>query len=92
MKVYFPIRYKYVDAAPGHHPPNTKYRVSIGHEHWDEGPQLVYKIQMVYDGVVSGRRSPSYPTGTDDWKRVVAAMRALMRGKGTSGRGQINPV
>lgn len=91
MKVFFPIRWIDVDAT-GHHPSNTKYRVSVGHEHWDEGPQHVLKVQMVYNGAVSGRRSPSYPTETDDWERVVDAMRALMRGEGASGRGQINPV
>lgn len=92
MKVFFPIRWIDVEAEGGVHPPNTFYRVSIGHEHWDGGPQQVYKVQMVYNGAVSGRRSPSFPVGSRDWENVIAAMEELKAGGGSSGRGQINPV
>ncbi len=44
------------------HPPNTEYKISIGYEDWNNAnPVKVLKIQMVYDGKISGRRSPSYP-------------------------------
>ena len=32
---------------------------------------------MVYDGDVAGRRSPSYPIGTDDYERVMEAVEEL---------------
>jgi hypothetical protein len=33
---------------------------------------------MVYDGKISGRRSPSYPTGTDDFQRVMTQVNELL--------------
>ena len=79
MKIYYPLAefFRDVEASPPH-PPNTVYRVSVGHEMWDDGPQSVAKIQMVYDGRVSGRRSPSFPFRSDDFKRVSEALTALM--------------
>ncbi len=91
MKVFFPLRSIDVDASAPH-PDNTKYRVSFGHEHWGDEPCAVWKVQMVYDRQVSGRRSPSYPVGTDDFDRVLEAMRVVMSGGGTSGRGEIAPI
>src|ERR1700747_2240203 len=76
-KVYHPFIYEDVDASPPH-VAGTKYRVSFGIEYWGEdNPQEVAKIQMVYGGEVSGRRSPSFPSGTDDLARVVEAFRRL---------------
>jgi hypothetical protein len=60
-------------------------------EHWSNGSaQQVYKTQMVYDGVVAGRKSPSYPEGTDDVERVYDAMRRIKAGEGQIGRGQMS--
>lgn len=57
--------------ASAPHPENTQYKVSIGTEVWGEQNHEVTKIQMVYDGAVAGRRSPSFPLGTDDLQRVI---------------------
>lgn len=91
MKIYFPIHLIDVPASPPH-PPETCYRVSFGREHWGDDLAYVYKVQMVYEGAVSGRKSPSYPDGTDDWKHVEEAMHELKGGGGHSGRGLVQPV
>jgi len=93
MKVYFPTHYLDVKASAPH-PADTAYRVSRGAEHWedDEGPHQVVKIQMVYAGRVSGRRSPSFPLGTDDAKRVMKALDEIAKGGGLSARGQISSL
>ncbi len=91
-KVYFPQRYIDVPASPPHDG-EPAYRVSVGIEHWTDGaPQHVYKIQMMYGGRVAGRKTPSFPEGTDDLERVYAAMAELKAGKGKSGRGMIEAV
>lgn len=91
-KVFFPTSFEDVPASAPH-APNTSYRVARGIEHWGEGEsENVYKVQMVYDGVVSGRRSPSFPDGTDDFDRVLEAMKRVRAGKGKSGRGKMQPV
>ncbi len=36
------------------------------------------KIQLVYEGVVAGRRSSSYPLGTDDYQRVNTKLQELI--------------
>jgi hypothetical protein len=71
-KVFFPKAHILVPASSPH-PPNTQYRVAIGEEIWDDKRHKVLKIQMVYNGEVAGRRSPSYPLGTDDYIRVTEA-------------------
>lgn len=91
-KVFFPIRYLDVPASPPHGG-NPAYRVAFGIEHWADGSaQHVYKVQMVYGGAVAGRKSPSYPAGTNDLDRVLEAMRRLKAGEGKSGRGEISGV
>lgn len=60
------------------HPENTQYKISIGLETWGDENHEVVKVQMVYDGVVAGRRSPSYPLGTDDYDRVTTKLRQLI--------------
>lgn len=76
-KVYHPFLFEDVDASPPHDQ-RTKYRVSFGIEYWDdEQPQEVAKIQMVFDGIVSGRRSPSFPAGSNDVARCVEAFKRL---------------
>ncbi|WP_199520142.1 hypothetical protein [Fulvimarina endophytica] len=88
-KVYFPIRYVDVPASPPHGG-NPAYRVSFGLEHWADGsPQYVYKVQMAYNGAVAGRKSPSYPEGTDDLERVLDAMKQIKKGEGKIARGMI---
>ena len=89
MRIFFPIRS--ID-VPSRRDPRISYRVALGHEHWDTGPHVVYKVQVVYDGAVQGRRSPSFPAGTDDWDRVVKAMASLKKGAGALATGQVDPV
>ena len=71
-KTFFPHADKiaYVKASDPH-PKNTKYKISIGSEVWGGENHEVVKVQMVYDGAIAGRRSPSYPLGTDDLQRVI---------------------
>lgn len=76
-KVFFPDISVSVPASSPH-PANTEYRVSIGQERWDRFEPVV-KIQMVYDGTVSGRRSPSFPLDSDDAERVMQAIREVMQ-------------
>ena len=76
-KIYEPKVYVDIDASPPH-PDNTKYRVSIGIENWNGKQVSVTKVQMVYDGKIAGRRSPSYPIGTDDYQRVNLAIEKLI--------------
>jgi hypothetical protein len=78
MRVFFPIRHIDVPASPPHDP-GTAYRVSCGVEHWGPEPTYVYKVQIARGGVVSGRRSPSFPAGADDFERVCRAMAELRR-------------
>ncbi len=79
MKIYFPSEHEDVPASSPPHPLNTAYRVSWGIEHWGSHAAPVLKVQMVYEGQVSGRRSPSYPKGTDDADRVMAVMQKMLR-------------
>ena len=78
-KTFFPYDQKsvFVDASPPH-PPKTQYKISIGLETWGDENHEVVKIQMVYDGEVAGRRSPSYPLGTDDYRRVTSKLQELI--------------
>jgi hypothetical protein len=77
MRTFHPFLSEDVRASSPPHAAGTVYRVSLGIEYWEEGPEEVAKIQMVYDNVVSGRRSPSFPSGTDDFQRVIGALRRL---------------
>lgn len=78
-KTFFPYADKtaYVEASAPH-PENTQYKISIGSEIWGGENYEVVKIQMVYDGVIAGRRSPSYPLGTDDYQRVMTELQKLV--------------
>jgi len=77
-KTFFPNDKQtlYIDASSPH-PKNTQYKISIGLEQWDDTNHEVVKIQMVYNGKISGRRSPSFPTGTDDFQRVMKKVNEL---------------
>lgn len=78
-KTFFPRDGKHVlVTASDPHPPGTHYKVSIGLERWGDECHEVIKVQMIYDGEVAGRRSPSYPLGTDDFQRVMKAVRRLV--------------
>ena len=77
-KTFFPEMHEHVPASAPH-PPRTYYRVSIGLEEWGlEEYVPVVKVQMVYDGKISGRKPPSYPLGTDDYARVHKAIEDLI--------------
>jgi hypothetical protein len=78
-KIFFPHADKvaFVSASKPH-PADTQYKISIGSEVWGGKNHEVVKIQMVYEGAVAGRRSPSYPLGTDDYQRVNAKLQELI--------------
>ncbi len=78
-KTFFPKADKiaFVTASKPH-PDNTQYKISIGLEDWGGEMHEVLKVQMVYDGEVAGRRSPSFPLGTDDMQRVMAKAQELI--------------
>jgi hypothetical protein len=78
-KVFYPQVTEYVDASCPPHPLNTRYKISIGQEDWDSTFVTVAKVQMEYDGVVSGRRSPSFPMGTDDLKKVNEKIEQMVK-------------
>ena len=79
-KKFFPKKSTLVDATREDHPTVVQYRVGFGTEEWLDGHfRDVYKVQMVYNGVVNGRQAPSYPPRTDDYDRVTEAMAALRR-------------
>ncbi len=79
-KTFFPHTYAEVNASAPH-PRNTKYKISIGTEVWGNANHEVVKIQMVYDGKIAGRRSPSYPVNTDDYKNVMNKVEELLKNK-----------
>ncbi|MBU3145606.1 hypothetical protein [Clostridium sp. CF012] len=82
-KVFYPRDCIMVPATcspiPNGHPPNTEYKVAYGDEDWNGIFIKVYKVQMVYDGKISGRRSPSFPVGTEDCILVNEAMLVLYK-------------
>ena len=76
MKTFYPRISRDVEASFPH-PDNTVYRVSVGDEDWDGSFMQVIKVQMVYNGITAGRKSPSYPIGTDDFARVSEVIKDL---------------
>lgn len=84
---FFPERLIYIPATGGH-PPLTEYRVGVGPEHWNT-PVLVKKTQMVYEGKINGRVSPSFPIKSQhDEEAVSLAMKLLDEGEGTNNPNQ----
>lgn len=75
-RVFYP-RKSITVSASAPHPAGTEYKISIGDEEWEGYFHTVIKVQMVYDGKVAGRKSPSYPIGTDDAQRVAEAVQRL---------------
>ncbi len=61
------------------HPENTQYKISIGDEDWDGVLHTVVKIQLVYNGKVAGRKTPSYPYDSDDAERVAEAVAQIKK-------------
>lgn len=59
---------------------DAEYVVSVGTEMWGSDAQQVIKVQMAYGGKISGRRSPSYPVGTNDYEQVNEAIKKLIHG------------
>ena len=69
-RTFYPQRSKDIEASTPH-PEGTSYKVSVGLEDWGDGEfKPVTKVQMSYDGVVSGRKCPSYPIGSNDQEKV----------------------
>ena len=78
-QTYFPEADKIIKvSASNPHPQDTYYIISVGTEMWGSEPHKVIKIQMEYDGKLSGRRSPSYPIDSDDFERVQKAVNKLL--------------
>lgn len=75
-QTFFPSKSIRVKASPPHE--DAEYVVSVGTEMWGATPQQVIKIQMAYEGKISGRRSPSYPVECDDYERVNDAIKDLL--------------
>ena len=77
-RTFYPRKTKYIPASEPHDS-GTEYKISVGDEEWGDGTfQSVVKVQMVYDGKVAGRMSPSYPIGSNDWKAVQAVIDELV--------------
>lgn len=74
--MYYPKLSKQI-LASAPHPEGTEYKISIGEEDWNGTFCTVVKVQMVYNGKISGRKSPSYPIGTDDYNKVYQAIAEL---------------
>jgi hypothetical protein len=79
-KTFFPELYELIPASTPY-PPGTEYKVSVGVEKWDDKYVPVVKVQMVFDGAISGARSPSYPLETDDHLNVAQAIDRLVAKK-----------
>lgn len=84
-QVFQPHKVIYVKASHPH-PINTEYRVAWGYETWGANQIPVTKVQMVYNGRVNGRISPSYPDGTPDQANVRYAEDLLKQGGGSNGK------
>jgi len=62
--------------------------VAWGYEEWGGTPVPVTKVQMVYNGRVNGRISPSYPDNTPDKDNVRAAEDLVAQGWGANWRNE----
>lgn len=77
MRTFYPRKTLIIPASEPHEA-GASYKVSIGDEDWGDGTfQSVIKVQMMYDGKVAGRMSPSFPITTSDWQRVCEAVQNL---------------
>lgn len=74
-KTFFPKMFIMVSAII--HPIlNTKFLLVKKRGGQKRNP--VIKVQMVYNGEITGGRSPSYPLGTNDFQRVMLAAEKLI--------------
>jgi hypothetical protein len=75
-RTFHPIR---TIVVPASHPhlPGTEYHVSKGFDNFIEGSPIVTKVQIARNGSVLGNVVPSFPSGSDDIKRVQDAMDEL---------------
>lgn len=77
-RTFYPRKTRFVPASEPH-VAGAEYKISVGDEDWGNGTyQPVVKVQMVYDGKVAGRKSPSYPVASGDWKKVQMAIDELV--------------
>lgn len=72
--------------ASNPHPPRTEYRVAWGEENWSDQIVRGTKVQMVYNGRVGGRLSPTFPDNTPDKAAVLRALEMLEAGQGVSSK------
>lgn len=80
-RTFYPRKTRSVSASEPH-VAGAEYKISVGDEDWGNGTyQPVVKVQMVYDGKVAGRKSPSYPVGSGDWKKVQMVIDELVEGE-----------
>ena len=79
-KTFFPELYELIPASEPYSP-GTEYKVSVGLEKWDDQYVPVTKVQMVFDGTISGAKSPSYPLGAEDHLKVARAVDRLVAKK-----------
>ncbi len=77
-QTFFPKESIKVKASAPHE--DAEYVISVGTEIWGKDAHQVIKVQMAYGGKISGRRSPSYPVGTDDYERVNEAVKTIIEG------------
>lgn len=75
-QTFFPKKSIRITASKPHI--DAEYVVSIGTEMWGSDAQQVIKVQMAYEGKISGRRSPSYPADTLDYEKVNEAIKKLL--------------
>lgn len=77
-RTFYPRKTRFVPASEPHIS-GAEYKISVGDEDWGNGTyQPVVKVQMVYDGKVAGRKSPSYPVASGDWKTIQMVIDELM--------------
>ena len=77
-RTFYPRKTRFLPASEPHIA-GAEYKISVGDEDWGNGTyQPVVKVQMVYDGKVAGRKSPSYPVGSGDWKKVQMVIDELV--------------
>lgn len=78
MKTFHPIQSAFVNASPPYLE-GTQYKISIGNEFFDDVPQIVLTIQMVYNGRIEGRKSPAFPANTDDFTKVSSVATKMLQ-------------
>lgn len=75
-RVFYPKYSRRIPASKPH-PEGTEYYVAVGEEDWDGEFHTVTKVQMMYNGKIAGRKSPSYPINSGDSIQVAAAITVL---------------